>query len=101
MVPVSAVLADFIASRILEGDRCDPAEPEIGSEVACTSEVIEHGDTVIPSADCFCIILISPHSFTEGTLRLEVVERRCLAADEPKEFAHHAALHPGGAASAT
>jgi hypothetical protein len=79
MVPVPAKLADFNASRILDSDRRDPAEPKIGGEFARSCEVVEHGDSVIPSADCLWIILISPHLFAERTMRLEVVNRKIIS----------------------
>jgi hypothetical protein len=82
MVAVPAVLTNFIASRILKGDRRDPAEPYTGSKFARTREVVEDGDTVMPPADCVWIILIPPHSFAKRTMRFEVVERWCRTAEE-------------------
>jgi hypothetical protein len=93
-VEVPAVLADFIAGRFLNQDRCHPTEPKIGSEFARPRKVVEDGDTVIPSSCCVWIILIPPHAFAEGAMRLEIVKHWCLATDETKEFARHAALHP-------
>jgi hypothetical protein len=68
MVRIPAVLADFMVSRIVNGDLRNPAEPEIGRKLTRPREVVKDGDAAMPSADLIWVIPIPPHSIAKGSL---------------------------------
>jgi hypothetical protein len=68
MVRVPAVLANYEVSRIVNGDRRNPAEPEIGRKLTRPREVVKDGDTAMPSEDRVWVIPIPPLSIAKRPL---------------------------------